>query len=112
MTNALSMMNRRCSILRPQQSVDATGTPTLVFVTVRSKIPCAVDQMSGNEAKRYDRETSVKLFSGIFPNYIGLIEKDRVLIASFGTFEVLNVYPVAGSDGATDYIEAALELQA
>lgn len=103
-------MNRRATLTRPAQSQDADGTPTLSFVTIKTSVPCAADQMSGAEAKRYGRETSAKLYSAIFLPSAGVNEKDRVVISGLGTLEVLNTNSVPGPDGETEYMTAALEV--
>lgn len=116
MSDAFSMMNHRVTLEEGVTTADAAGSPVRSWVPVGYRVPCYIRQPSGNESKRWGRETTRNTLIGVFRNDIFVADQlYRIKWHSdqSGRTRTLDVQAQAFKDydetGKSDYIELLLE---
>lgn len=88
------------TIRRFSSTQDASGSYVRTYSDFATGVVCRFEEMTGDEAVRYQREANVKTYAVYFASSVDVRVQDRLLIA--GTeMEVRNVHPLRDSSGDT-----------
>lgn len=110
MIDVLSNINAKVTILRASTAIEASGYPTEgYFDTVAWKVPCYIEQRSGNEAVQYGGDRQVRNGFAVFPPTVAVPQSGDILVWGSRRLKVQSVNPVQDNIDLLAFTEADWE---